>query len=115
PAAAILAACPDLSGQDPALLIFTGGSTGLSKAVEHSHAGLLFSIRAHCTGWELRYDVERVLDVAPLFHIWGLGFAMLAPIFLRSTLILLPRYQPEQVLQELSRQRATVFAGGPAP
>src|SRR5690606_2130682 len=68
PAAAILAACPDLSGQDPALLIFTGGSTGLSKAVEHSHAGLLFSIRAHCTGWELRYDVERVLDVAPLFH-----------------------------------------------
>src|SRR5690606_23811322 len=67
------------------------------------------------TGWELRYDVERILDVAPLFHIWGLGFSMLAPLYLASTLILLPRYQPEQVLQQLQRQRATVFAGGPAP
>jgi len=115
PAAALLEVCPDLSGQDPALLIFTGGTTGLSKAVEHSHAGLVFSIRAHCTGWELRYDVERVLGVAPLFHIWGLGFAALAPLFLRSTLILVPRYQPELVLRELAAQKATVFAGGPAP
>ncbi len=115
PAAAMLEVCPGLGPSDPALLIFTGGTTGLSKAVEHSHAGMVFSVRAHCTGWELRYDVERILGVAPLFHIWGLGFAMLAPLFLRSTLILVPRYQPELVLQELSRQKATVFAGGPAP
>jgi long-chain acyl-CoA synthetase len=115
PAAELLHVTPDLGGEDPALLIFTGGTTGLSKAVEHSHAGMVFSIRAHCTGWELRYDVERVLGVAPLFHIWGLGFAMLAPLFLRSTLILIPRYQPELVLQELAAQKATVFAGGPAP
>lgn len=115
PAEAILAVCPDLSPDDPALLIFTGGTTGLSKAVEHSHAGMVFSVRAHCTGWELRYDEERILDVAPLFHIWGFGFATLAPLYLGSTLILLPRYQPEQVLQQLQRQRATVFAGGPAP
>jgi len=114
-AGAILSVCPDLSPDEPALLIFTGGTTGLSKAVEHSHAGMVFSVRAHCTGWELRYDVERILDVAPLFHIWGLGFSMLAPLYLASTLILLPRYQPEQVLQQLQRQRATVFAGGPAP
>lgn len=115
PAQAILQACPDLSPGEPALLVFTGGTTGLSKAVEHDHAGLVFSVRAHCTGWQLRYDVERILDVAPLFHIWGLGFAMLSPIYLRSTLILLPRYQPEQVLEQLSNQRATVFAGGPSP
>ncbi len=115
PAAAIVSVSPDLSPDEPALLIFTGGTTGLSKAVEHSHAGMVFSVRAHCTGWELRYDVERILDVAPLFHIWGFGFATLAPLYLGSTLILLPRYQPEQVLQQLQRQRATVFAGGPAP
>lgn len=115
PGTDLLQVTPDLDGQDPALLIFTGGTTGLSKAVEHTHAGLVFSIRAHCTGWELRYDVERVLGVAPLFHIWGFGFAMLAPLFLRSTLILIPRYQPELVLQELAAQKATVFAGGPAP
>ena len=115
PADAIVSVCPDLSPDEPALLIFTGGTTGLSKAVEHSHAGMVFSVRAHCTGWELRYDVERILDVAPLFHIWGFGFATLAPLYLGSTLILLPRYQPEQVLQQLQCQRATVFAGGPAP
>lgn len=111
----LLKVCPGLAADDPALLIFTGGTTGLSKAVEHTHAGLLFSIRAHCTGWELRYDVERILGVAPLFHIWGFGFATLAPLYLRGTLILVPRYQPEVVLQELARQSATVFAGGPAP
>lgn len=105
----------EISPDDPTLLIFTGGTTGRSKAVEHSHRALICSIRQHATVWNLRYDEERFLNVAPLFHIWAFGFAMLAPIYLRGTLVLIERYDPEQVLNAIGTQEVTVFAGGPAP
>lgn len=114
-AAALSTLSADLAPTDAALLIFTGGTTGRSKAVEHSHGALIQSVRQHCTVWELRYDVETILNVAPLFHIWAFGFAMLAPLYLRSTLVLLERYVPEKVLAAIGEHRVTVFAGGPAP
>lgn len=104
-----------IDSNDPALLIFTGGTTGRSKAVEHSHRALIQSIKQHATVWALRYDDERILNVAPVFHIWAFGFAMLAPIYLRGTLVLIERYAPEQVLEAIGHHKVTVFAGGPAP
>ncbi|WP_297804224.1 AMP-binding protein [uncultured Brevundimonas sp.] len=104
-----------IDSNDAALLIFTGGTTGRSKAVEHCHRALIQSVKQHATVWALRYDVERILNVAPVFHIWAFGFAMLAPIYLRGTLVLIERYAPEQVLDAIDRHKVTVFAGGPAP
>ncbi|MHC3127482.1 hypothetical protein OB03_09410 [Brevundimonas sp. GN22] len=104
-----------IGSDDPALLIFTGGTTGRSKAVEHSHRALIYSFQQHSTVWGLQYDTERILNVAPVFHIWAFGFAMLAPIYLRGTLVLIERYAPEQVLQAIGQHKVTVFAGGPAP
>lgn len=112
---ALVALGAGLTADDPALLIFTGGTTGVSKAVEHTHRALIQSVRQHCTVWELQYDRERFLNVAPLFHIWAFGFAMLAPVYLRSTLVLIPRYEPEAVLDAFGAEGITVFAGGPAP
>jgi long-chain acyl-CoA synthetase len=100
---------------DLALLIFTGGSTGIPKGVDHTHRGLLMSCIQHVTVWPCRFGEERFLNVAPMFHIWGLGYATWVPIFTQSTLVMVPRYDPDKVVQALAAHRITVFAGGPAP
>ena len=98
-----------------ALLIFTGGTTGEPKAVEHSHRSLMVSVLQHCSVWPVPPGADRFLSVAPIFHIWGLSYATLVPLYAQGTLVIVPRYQPEEVLRVLERESISVFGGGPAP
>jgi long-chain acyl-CoA synthetase len=100
---------------DLALLIFTGGTTGTPKGVEHDHRGLALSLLQHCTVWPIKFGGERFLSAAPLFHVWGLVYATFVPIYARATLVLVPRYDPERILSALDQHRISVFSGGPAP
>jgi long-chain acyl-CoA synthetase len=100
---------------DLALIIFTGGSTGIPKGVNHTHRGLLAGVLQHVDVWPGTYGGEMFLNVAPMFHIWGLAYATWVPIYMQSTLVMMPRYEPDKVVQALAEHKVTVFAGGPAP
>jgi long-chain acyl-CoA synthetase len=100
---------------DLAFLIFTGGSTGVPKGVNHTHRALLYSVLQHVTVWPCEFGRERFLNVAPMFHIWGLGYSTFVPIYTQGTLVMVPRYDADKVVQGLSDHKITVFAGGPAP
>lgn len=101
--------------EERALLIFTGGTTGEPKAVEHSHRSLLVSVSQHCSVWPVERGNERFLSSAPIFHIWGLSYATLVPLCSGGTLIIVPKYDPEELLRAIEQERITVFGGGPAP
>lgn len=100
---------------DLALLIFTGGSTGIPKGVNHTHRGLLAGVLQHVQVWPGETGREIFLNVAPMFHIWGLAYTTWVPIYLHSTLVMVPRYEPDKVVQALAAHRVTIFGGGPAP
>lgn len=100
---------------DPALVLFTGGSTGVPKGVSHTHRGLMWSLLQHISVWPMENGREVFLNAAPMFHTWGLTYATWVPIFCRGTLVMMPKYDPEQVVRSLDRYKVTVFAGGPAP
>ena len=55
-----------------------------------------------------------VLNVAPQSHIWGLGMTLLSPLLGANTIVNMPRYRPDLVLEALARHRVTIFAGGPS-
>jgi long-chain acyl-CoA synthetase len=107
-------ALPLPEADDLSALFFTGGTTGLPKGANHTHSTLM----AFCYGivalWPLPLDQDRILNVAPLFHIWGFCFSLVIPIYVRGFMDLLPAYKPALVLQEFQQRKITTFAGGPA-
>ena len=100
---------------DLALSIFTGGTTGVPKGVNHTHRGLMWSLIQHVSVWPIPFGEGVFLNVAPMFHIWGLGYAAWVPIFTAGTLVMIPRYDPDEVVKGLAEHRVSIFAGGPAP
>ncbi len=100
---------------DLALSIFTGGSTGVPKGVDHTHRGLMWGLIQHLSVWPIAFGEGVFLNVAPMFHIWGLTYATWVPIFTAGTLVMMPKYDPDEVVRALAEHRVSIFAGGPAP
>jgi len=100
---------------DLALSIFTGGSTGVPKGVNHTHRGLMWGLIQHVSVWPIPFGTGVFLNVAPMFHIWGLTYATWVPIFTAGTLVMIPKYDPDEVVKGLAKHRVSIFAGGPAP
>ena len=99
---------------DAAAMFFTGGTTGLPKGAMHDHSNLMAYCYATAALWPFPPDRERILNVAPLFHIWGFCFTLVFPMYVRAFMDLVPAYKPAVVLEQFQKQRISVFAGGPA-
>ena len=100
---------------DYAMMFFTGGTTGLPKGAEHRHRHIMAFCRLEAAFFStMEYDRETSLSVAPMFHIFGHHHAVIHPLYLGSTHVLVRRYKPEIVLEQLSRYKVTLFAGGPS-
>jgi long-chain acyl-CoA synthetase len=100
--------------QDLALLQYTGGTTGLSKGAMLTHANLVsnaYMNRLWDTGATAGKEVT--LAVLPLFHAYGLTVAMNATILLGGTLVLLPRFDIDQVFSAIDQWKPTMFPGVP--
>src|SRR5262245_45161914 len=101
--------------EDHAMMFFTGGTTGVPKGAEHRHHHIMAFCRLEAAFFStLGYDTEVSLSVAPMFHIFGHHHGAIHPLYIGSTHVLVPRYKPEIVLEQLSRYKVTLFAGGPA-
>jgi len=112
--AAPVAALPVPQADDLGAIFFTGGTTGNPKGADHRHRNLMAYCYATVALWPLALDEERMLNVAPMFHIWGFCYTLVLPVYLRAFMDLLPAYKPAVVLDEFQKRRITTFAGGPA-
>jgi len=99
---------------DLSAMFFTGGTTGIPKGANHVHRAHMAFCYGIAATWPFPLDVERILNVAPLFHIWGFCFTLVAPIYFRAMMDIMPAYKPALVLDEFQKRRITIFAGGPA-
>jgi long-chain acyl-CoA synthetase len=98
---------------DTGALLFSGGTTGFPKAVEHTHGRLVLAVRGMEHIWPTRGEGEVFLPVAPFTHVYGFLQGVLVPVSARGETVIPQRFQPEHIVELLARHRVTFFGGGP--
>jgi long-chain acyl-CoA synthetase len=99
--------------KDLAALQYTGGTTGTPKGAMLTHFNLVSNAVAFATWLKGKKGEEVFLTALPLFHIYGTTTSMNTAIHLGGTMVLLPRFEPLEVLRALKNQRVTIFCGVP--
>ena len=94
-------------------LQYTGGTTGRSKGVDLTHAAVAVNVSQREALVSTTADDERVLVVTPLFHVYAVAMGLYLAAQARGTLVMLPRYRPEAVLETIAKERITLLAASP--
>jgi long-chain acyl-CoA synthetase len=99
--------------EDVAVLLYTSGTTGKPKGAALTHGGLRHNTEVMKDHVALMTADDVVVGCLPLFHIFGQICTMSVAVHSGASLTLIPRFDPQTVLDAVARDRATVFEGVP--
>ena len=103
-----------IGSDDVAVLQYTGGTTGVPKAAELTHANLSCNAQQISAALGSRpHGTDRVMGALPLFHVFALTTVMIVAVQTAGEMILLPRFELTQVLATIARARPTMFPAVP--
>ena len=100
--------------EDLALLQYTGGTTGFPKGVMLTHKNLI-SNTTMCDAWMYRCNKreETILGILPFFHVYGMTTVLILSVMQQGKMVLLPKFDAEQALKTIDKQKPTLFPGAP--
>lgn len=99
---------------DLALIQYTGGTTGFAKGVMLTHMNLVSNtIQAQLWSYRTQMAQEKYLAALPFFHVFGLTVLLNQAMYIAGTLILIPRFQIDDVLKTIHKKKPTIFPGAP--
>jgi long-chain acyl-CoA synthetase len=120
----------NINPRDPAVLIYTGGTTGTPKGAELSHYNLTSNVlqiaewvylKEEDVGREggVRYGEEVYVGAIPWYHSYGLTLSMLSATWFAGQLVAIPDPRAgkpplSDLLKELEKTKCTVFNCVPA-
>ena len=94
---------------DPALIIFTSGTTGHPKGVVHDHSNLR-AVVERARGWP-QAPGDGVLNFLPMFHAYSLSEMVMASMVMGMRQVVLSAFDAEQSLRLIERERINVLHG----
>ncbi|MCX5835938.1 MAG: AMP-binding protein, partial [Deltaproteobacteria bacterium] len=94
--------------EDVAMYQYTGGTTGVSKGVMLTHANLSKQVQ-QISAWVpiLKRGEEIMLGALPYFHVFGLSISMNFAVHMGWSQVLVPRPQPQPLLEAIGKFRPT--------
>ncbi|MFY4774516.1 long-chain-fatty-acid--CoA ligase [Metabacillus sp. RGM 3146] len=100
---------------DIAVLQYTGGTTGLSKGAMLTHRNLVANtVQSYeYSKSEVNLGQEKCLTVIPLFHVFAMTSCMNMSLYCGNCMIMLPRFDLEEVLETIRKEQPTIFPGVP--
>ena len=103
--------------EDVAALQYTGGTTGVSKGAMLTHRNLVANVQQ---ALDLFIDDpaafsnnQKVMGILPMFHIFGLTCVMLFGIKQGLNQLLLPKFEPGEVMDLVKENSPVMFSGVP--
>jgi long-chain acyl-CoA synthetase len=105
----------EVKPEDTAVLLYTGGTTGIPKAAEITHKNLVANT-VQAVAW-LGASIEKqevFLTALPLYHSYAMTTCMNAAVYLASPMVLIPNPRElEHVLKSIDRHKPTLYPGVP--
>ncbi|GKQ40347.1 acyl-CoA synthetase [Streptomyces sp. A012304] len=102
---------PDTSDEDPALVVYTSGTTGPPKGAVLPRRAIATTLDALADAWQWSGD-DVLVHGLPLFHVHGLVLGVLGPLRRGGAVRHLGRFSTEGVARELN-SGATMLFGVP--
>ncbi|KAG7972014.1 hypothetical protein I3843_07G163100 [Carya illinoinensis] len=98
----------DLVNQDDtATLLYSSGTTGMSKGVVTSHRSLIAMVQIRLVRSRGNEGEHRFLCTVPMFHVYGLAGFALALLASGTTVVILPKYDMHDMLSAIEKYRIT--------
>jgi long-chain acyl-CoA synthetase len=97
---------------DPAAILYSGGTTGTPKGIVLSHRNFV-SDGMQVTAWVGLGPHDTIVAALPIFHGFGLAALVNAGFLSGAEVILVPVFSPENIAELLRKKQPTLIAGVP--
>lgn len=105
---------PHATGDDPAVILHTGGTNGVPKSVPLTHRNIGANVNQNLFWvFKLHEGGEVFFSLLPYFHAFGLTFFLCSAVKLAATQLVLPNFDVPMALEAHRRRNVTFFVGVP--
>mgnify|MGYP006284224587 CR=1 FL=1 len=104
----------EVEPDDPAVVLYTSGTTGNPKGVTLTHRNVHFQLDTVVRSLIPFTSEDRVVGVLPMYHVFGLANSLLAAIHYGASIILVPQYSPANLIASISQNQATILPAVPS-
>ena len=102
----------DALPDDPALILYTSGTTGFAKGATLSHANVRSNVHAFNHLCNMQPD-DRILLAVPLFHCFGQNALLNSALNVGATLVLQRKFDPAESKKLIADEQITQLYGVP--
>src|SRR3954469_25556880 len=115
---------PEILPEDDATILFTSGSTGLSKGALSTHRAVTTGVYAYTISLLALLGIlenedrppanpPKTLVNVPLFHVTGEVPVLLNSFVIGRTMVLMAKWDPGEALRLIAQEKVTYFVGVP--
>ena len=106
----------EVTPEDTGVLMYTGGTTGISKGAQLTHKNLVANaIQTRWWMFDSKEGQEVMMTALPLYHSYSMTVCMNHTIYLAGTQILIPNPRiMDHVLKSIDKHKPTLYPGVPA-